>query len=175
MVKVIPQRDQHASIFFEGGVIVEGTVIEWSNDQIILKSQFNSALTVLTPKAIAAIFYFKLGQKDLAKPSIEIESREAQRTETITKPVKTEEDLRTLAELKQEANMLERNRIAEQLVSHTPAPGAPIKKMTYADPISLLKSQPAKQYPAAQARPQAPRPAQPVRNLQQIPRKPFVK
>jgi hypothetical protein len=106
-IEIVPQPGHIITIFFRNGVQLEGEVVFWSDQKSILKSPTGIA-TIVIQKTLDDIMFYKFSD---VKNDYE---------NLIEKPIKEEDDIKRLAELKGELNNLERAEIRERMRSHIP-------------------------------------------------------
>lgn len=103
---MIPQPGNIVVVFFRNGVQLEGEVISWSEDMSVLKSPTGAA-TIVIQKTLDDIMFYKFSN---AKTEYE---------KLKEKPRKEEDDIKAIAQLKNELNDLERAEVKEKLSNHT--------------------------------------------------------
>src|ERR1700735_961813 len=104
---MIPQPNQLITIVFRNGVQISGTVLHWSETKSSIKSSTGTAIIVIQ-NTTADILYYKYSN---ATSDFE---------EIKSKTIKTQEDIKTLAALKNELNEVERETLREKLNHHEP-------------------------------------------------------
>lgn len=103
---MIPQPGNIIVLFFRNGVQLEGEVLEWSDERTILKSPTGTT-TIVVQKTLDDVMFYKFSN---AKTEYE---------KLKEKPKKDQDDIKAIAELKNELNDLERAEIKDKLSSHT--------------------------------------------------------
>jgi hypothetical protein len=118
-----PSPGNHITIVFKNSIKLDGEVIEWNDTNSILKT-LEGINTIIVPDHSEILFYkFNSAVKDF---------------ETIKSiPHKTEKDLMTLAELRKEKMLIDREQIGEKLSSHTLNSGSAVN---YGIPNITFKS-----------------------------------
>jgi hypothetical protein len=114
-----PIPGQLIFIFFRTGVQIEGEVVSWSDNKSVIKSASGMS-TIVIQKTLEDVMFYKFSS---AKTDYE---------KLKEKPIKEDDDIKALAELKNELNDLERAEIKEKLTTHN-ADG--IKKVSYGLPF----------------------------------------
>lgn len=103
---MIPQPGNIIVVFFRNGVQLEGEVLEWTDEKSVLKSPAGASIIVIQKTLDDVMFYkFSNAKNDYEK------LRE--------KPRKEEDDIKTMARLKNDLNELERAELREKLTNHT--------------------------------------------------------
>lgn len=102
---MIPQPGNIIVVFFRNGVQLEGEVISWSDERSVLKSPTGASMIVIQ-KTLDDIMFYKFSN---AKEEYE---------KLRTKPDKEEDDIKTIAALKNELNDMERAEARERMTSH---------------------------------------------------------
>lgn len=100
-----PSIDQYVVLHFRQGIKLEGTVISWSDTTSVIKSNVGAKKLVIQKTKDDILFY------EIIEAKTEYEKLKE-------KPRKTQEDLKTLAELKIDINDIERSEIREKLTTH---------------------------------------------------------
>lgn len=142
-----PQPNQQIHVVFRNGIQLDGTVIDWSDDKSVLTST-SGAATIVILKTDADVLFYR------------VSNAKTEYQEVKEKPVKTDEDIRDLAELKNELNILEREEIREKLNSHEIS-GTP--QVNYGSIIPKIASTPNN--PNTQSRRQDTNPRQELQSL----------
>jgi hypothetical protein len=127
---MIPQPNQQVIIFFRTGIRIEGIVVSWSDQKSVLKT--SDATVIVIQKTLDDVMFYKITN---AKSVYDV---------AINKPIKTVEDIKSIANLKIELNELEREEIKEKLTTHV-ADG--MKAVEYGIPGSNIKISGALQRP----------------------------
>src|SRR5277367_3158409 len=102
---MIPQPGNIVVLFFRSGVQLEGEVVSWTDQKSVLKSPTGASMIVIQ-KTLDDIMFYKFSN---AKEEYE---------KLRTKPNKEEDDIKTIAALKNELNDMERAEARERLSSH---------------------------------------------------------
>jgi hypothetical protein len=121
---MIPPQNSNITAFFRNGVQVSGTVISWSDGKSAIKSLTGNKITVIQ-KTLEDVLFFSFSESNIKEEYEEV----------VEKPIKTNTDIQTLAELKAELNSLELEEISEKLRSHEPSGNAPV---SYGSSLSML-------------------------------------
>lgn len=104
----VPMQGSMVIAFLRNGVQVEGEVLQWTERKSVLKSLTGASIIVIQKTSDDVIFY-----------KISNAKNEFERVKN--KPHKNEEDIKQLAQLKNDLNDLERAEIRERLNTHTPS------------------------------------------------------
>ena len=121
---MIPPINSQITVFFRSGIQVSGQVISWSDGKSSIKSLTRNKIIVIQ-KTIEDVLFFEFSDTNIHEEYIEVAE----------KTVKTDNDIKTLADLKNELNNLERQEIQEKLTSHEPSGNAPV---SYGSSLSML-------------------------------------
>lgn len=117
---MIPQENQNIVVLFRNGLSIEGTVISWSNKKSVIELSGKKDLFIIqkTKNDVFAVKIINTDKQEIApiqksnpEPKIKYEEIKAA-------PAKTYDDIKNLAELKKELNILEKQEIQERLSSH---------------------------------------------------------
>jgi hypothetical protein len=102
---MIPQPNQYVILVLrDSGIRLDGCVVEWDEAQITLVSKSKSITTVIPN--IDDVLYYQI---------IEVEMQyEAAKT----KPIKTPEDIKAIADLRIEMNNIEKEELARKFSTH---------------------------------------------------------
>ena len=125
-----PEKDQEVHCYLTGGIQLQGTVIEWTDNITTLQSIGKTSILVIN-KTIENVIYYRILTS--SKSFNEIKE----------KPIKTIDDIKTITELKVELNNLEREEIREKLNTHIPNNARPI---TYGLPTAIFQNSNPLQY-----------------------------
>lgn len=136
---MIPAHNAHITIFFRTGIQLSGIVISWSDQKSVLKS-LSGAQTIVIQNTLSDILFYKYTDGSIEKEYQEI----------VEKPIKTQDDILELADLKNQLNDLEREEIREKLRSHIPTGTSTVSYGSL--PIAAIKQ--SQQHPPAQNRSQ---------------------
>lgn len=109
---MIPQPQQHIIIFLRNGITLEGDVVSWSDGKSAIISNQGTTTTVIQ-KTLEDVLFYKLTNYKQEYEEIK------------EKPIKNEEDIKKLAELKNEMNEMEKAELREKLSSHQPSGAGP--------------------------------------------------
>jgi len=120
---MIPLPDQFVIAFLRANIQLEGVVVSWSNDQSVLQSQSGGSTIVIQKTLEDVLFYKIVNAKD-------------KYSELIEKPNKQEDDIKQIAELKNEINELDRSALREKLSTHVPGE---MRKTNYGIPSFINK------------------------------------
>lgn len=132
---MIPQQGNIIAVFFRNGVQLEGEVLEWSDEKSVLKSPTGASIIVIQKTLDDVMFYkFSNAKTDYEKLK--------------DKPRKGEDDIKAIAELKNELNDLERAEAREKMTNHT-ADG--MRKVSYGLPFSNIAIEGAIKRPGEKA------------------------
>jgi|ERR1700722_11209906 len=118
-----PKQGEHVIICLRNGVQLEGDVISWSDGKSALKSSQGTA-TIVLQKTLDDVLFFK------------ITNFRDDYEELKEKPVKEEDDIKQLAELKSQINEMDRADLREKMSSHQ-ADG--MREVSYELPWSNIK------------------------------------
>src|ERR1700722_84519 len=101
-----PDNGQNIVLYLRNGVQLEGVVVSWTDDKSVLQSPQGTSLIVIQ-KTLDDVMFFKItdARKDFQK--------------LIEKPEKQEDDIKKIAELKNEINELDRVELRDKLSSHS--------------------------------------------------------
>src|ERR1700733_11309850 len=105
-----PPPSSHATIIFKNGIQLSGIVISWSDQKAVLRS-ITGKQTIVIQNTLSDILFYKFSDTNIEKQFVEVAD----------KPIKTQDDIRELADLKNEINELDRQEISEKLRSHEPS------------------------------------------------------
>lgn len=118
-----PQVGQTVAVVFRNGYKVDGVVISWSDNKSVLKS-LTGASNIIIQKTLEDVMLIKI---NFAKEIF---------NEIKEKPIKEERDLKTLVEMKNELNELEKEELKEKLNEHKPDG---FREVNYGIPGSNIK------------------------------------
>lgn len=104
---MIPQPGEQITIYFRNGARVDGEVVSWTNKQYTLQTAGGTA-TIVIPNGKQDILFYKISTTKSVFETLK------------NKPNKNQNDIKTLAELKNEMNNVEREQLTEQLCSREP-------------------------------------------------------
>jgi len=125
---MIPQKGQQIKCFFRTGVLVEGTVEEWSDQQAqLIASDSHSIIIITNPKQDVMMIKIMLTDQ---KPSNENKKiKDLNINSKIDPKINPFDDLKNkkLAELKIELNKQEREIISQKMKEHQPTNIQPIR------------------------------------------------
>jgi hypothetical protein len=111
---MIPQPNDTVIICFKNSNIqLEGIVVSWTENESVLKT-LSGKSTIVINKTLENVLFYKI-----------IEAK-SQYSSLKDKPIKTEDDIKSLADYKIELNDLERAEIREKLTSHSIGEARPI-------------------------------------------------
>ena len=118
---MIPQPNNHITIFFHNSLQLEGIVETWSDTISTLKSVAGSSTIVIqnTKKDVLA---YKISNAKVDYEKVK------------QKTIKSDDDIRDIAALKIELNELEKQEIAERLSTHT---ADNIRQIQYGIPTTI--------------------------------------
>jgi hypothetical protein len=102
-----PQPGQQITIYFRTGVRIDGEVVSWTNKQYTLQTA-NGTATIVIPNGKQDILFYKISTTKTVFEKLK------------NKPQKTKNDIKTLAQLKNEMNVVERESISDRLISNEP-------------------------------------------------------
>jgi hypothetical protein len=103
-----PQPNQIMTICFKAILTpLEGEMVSWEDDELVLKTLTGTSHIVI-PDATDKILFYRI-------TSAKIEYEEIKE-----KPIKTQEDVKNIAEMKKEINQIEKEEIRERLNIHIP-------------------------------------------------------
>jgi hypothetical protein len=103
-----PQPNQNITICFKAiPTPLEGEMVSWDNDELIIKTLTGSSYIII-PDATDKILFYKISNAKEEYKQIK------------DKPIKTEEDIKNIAEMKKELNNIEKEEIRERLNTHQP-------------------------------------------------------
>jgi len=120
---MIPPINSQITVFFRNGVQVSGQVISWSDQKSAIRSTTNQIIVI--QKTLDDILFFKFSETNIHE----------EYNEVAEKTIKSNNDIKTLAELKAELNKAELEEIKEKLTSHEPSGNAPT---SYGSSLSML-------------------------------------
>lgn len=120
-----PQPGQYVIIYFRNGIQLDGIVVDWSDQKSSIMSASGTSKIVIH-KTLDDILFYKI---------TDVKSEYNKLKE---KPLKQEDDIKSLAELKIELNQLERTEINNKLKDHK-ADG--MREVSYGLPFSNIKIQ----------------------------------
>lgn len=103
----MPTAGQTIFIYFRNGMQLEGTVVSWSDTKSVLKSLTGASIIVIQKTSEDILFYRVSDAKNEYEKIKE-------------KPYKDQEDIKTIASLKNNLNQIERAEIKEKLNTHSP-------------------------------------------------------
>ena len=121
---MIPSIGSQITVFFRNGVQVSGQVISWSDTKSAIKSLTNNKITVIQ-KTIDDVLFFTFSETNIHE----------EYNEVAEKTIKSDDDIKTLAELKTELNKVELEEIKEKLTSHEPSGNV---STSYGSSLSML-------------------------------------
>lgn len=148
---MIPQIEQQVIVIFKTGIQISGIVVSWSDEKSVLKTSSETSFIVINSTKQDVMFY-KIFNGELKEKAQEI----------IEKPIKTDDDIKSLVELKGELNNLEREEISEKLKSQHITSS---EQRTYGYPTSILKKPSNKEYTGEEVKTKDQRIADGLRNL----------
>ena len=97
-----PEVGQHVIVVFKNGHQVFGEVVAWGEKAVLKHSEIT---TIVIPDVSSEILYYKLRSGDALEKIKD-------------KPIKTDDDIKALAELKTELNSLEKEEIAARFSTY---------------------------------------------------------
>lgn len=108
-----PSIDQYVIVHFRHGIKVEGNVVSWSDTISVIKSPSGAKDIVIQDTKADILFY-------------EVIRAKSEYDKIRDKPHKTQEDIRSLADLKSDLNDIERAEIRDKITSHEISEGTQI-------------------------------------------------
>lgn len=105
-----PPINSSITVFFRSGIQVSGTVISWSDTKSAIKSLTGNKITVIQ-KTLDDVLFFTFSETNIKEEYQEL----------VEKPIKTDNDIKTLGQLKAELNKAELEAIKEKLTTHEPS------------------------------------------------------
>jgi len=111
-----PEIGQHVIVVFKNGHQVFGEVVAWGEKAVLKHSEVT---TIVIPDVSSEVLYYKIRNADAYEKIKD-------------KPVKTNDDIKALAELKAELNSLEKEEIVSKLSTHEISE---VKQVQYKTPM----------------------------------------
>lgn len=118
-----PKQGEYVIVYLRNGLRLEGNIVEWTDGKSVLKSTAETA-TIIIQKTIEDVLFVK------------ITNFRSDYEELKEKPIKEEDDIKRLAELKNELNDMDRADLRERMSSHR-ADG--MREVSYGLPWSNVK------------------------------------
>ncbi len=148
---MIPEIGQHVKCFMRSTMVLEGTIEEWSNSQVVLKSLDSESIMIIHhPQDDIMITKIVLDKNPEEKPLNEAEKIKKKITDKleiketlqqVLNPV-TDEDLNkaNLKRLRELVVEQDRKLIAQKRREHFGEPGAAKMSASYSNPFTKIKS-----------------------------------
>jgi|ERR1700722_14950819 len=102
---MIPEPNQYIIAVLRNGSKLDGNVVSWTNRTAVLQSQTSNIITVIQNTTVDVIYYQIVKTKQAYE-------------EAKVKPLKTPDDIKELAELKQELTLIEKEELARKFSEH---------------------------------------------------------